>query len=100
MIPRFASRVRSAGRGFEMITLEVWQKRRIAPAGLAHRLAIKPRTKAQRFFMENLRERNRTGNRGESLGILALLSFQIKGESWLLPCATVRLFLDGSVDKC
>jgi hypothetical protein len=35
--------------------------RRIAPAGLAHRLALKPRTKAERFFMDNLRERNRTG---------------------------------------
>ena len=32
-----------------------------APAGLAHRLALKPRTKAERFFMDNLRERNRTG---------------------------------------
>jgi hypothetical protein len=35
--------------------------RRVAPAGLAHRLDVKPRTKAERFFMDNLRERNRTG---------------------------------------
>jgi hypothetical protein len=35
--------------------------RRIAPAGLAHRLAVKLRTKAEGFFMDNLRERNQTG---------------------------------------
>src|ERR1700722_6291850 len=35
--------------------------RRITLAGLAHRLAVKPRTKAERFFMDNLWEQNRTG---------------------------------------
>jgi hypothetical protein len=35
--------------------------RRIARAGLAHRPTVKPRTKAERFFMDNLREQNRTG---------------------------------------
>jgi hypothetical protein len=37
------------------------ETRRIALAGLAHRLAVKLRTKAERFFIHTLRERNRTG---------------------------------------
>ena len=56
----------------------------MTPAGLAHRLAVKRRTKAERFIMDNLRERNRTRLEVKSLEILALLGFHIKGESWLL----------------
>jgi hypothetical protein len=61
MIPRSASRVGSAGRGFEMITLEVWQERGGLRPRASHTEAVKPRTKAERFFMDNLREQNRTG---------------------------------------
>jgi hypothetical protein len=84
MIPRFASRVRSAGRGLEMITLESGRNAAdCARAGLANRLAVRPRTNAERFFMDGLR--NGIGrDQGESAGILSLLGFQIKGKSWLL----------------
>jgi hypothetical protein len=79
MIPSFASRVRSAGREFEMITLEVWQGRASECArGPRNRRAVKPRTKAERFFMDNLGKRNRTGPEVKFREIVARLGFQIK----------------------